>query len=187
MINNILKQYFGYWRYLTIWPFSCNLTLRTPLKGQGFESWCVQGGKWWELAEQEVLMETLAEHRDSPCAQQHSSQTSWLIFSITFSNNSVSLWRAGTDLHPQCGTFPHRSNTGHVEEWMDGGLHTTSHHHGQTKPPIIPTPNSLILSTYHRAREILDQAPDSHNEVHSDHGNPVAKLPVQAPHSSYTS
>lgn len=38
-----------------------------------------------------------------------------------------------------------------------------------------------------RARETLDQAPESHNQTCSDHGNLAAKCPALTPHSSYTS
>lgn len=39
----------------------------------------------------------------------------------------------------------------------------------------------------HRARGMLDPGPDSHSQIHSDHGNPAARCPAPTPHSSYTS
>lgn len=42
-------------------------------------------------------------------------------------------------------------------------------------------------SAYRRSRGILDQAPESHNQLCSDHGNSAAKLPARTPRSSHTS
>lgn len=49
-----------------------------------------------------------------------------------------------------------------------------------------PTQTNLHHFT-HTARGTLDQAPESHNQPCSYHGNPAAKCPAPTPHSSYTS
>lgn len=54
---------------------------------------------------------------------------------------------------------------------------------------LVYHPNSVLLtcSTYCRETGTPDQAPESHSQTASDHGNPVAKCPEPTPHSSYTS